>query len=290
MKAERCAAAELVDDTLPVPKDSLDDLLRHRTRALDIFRQALVLLAEAETEARAAAPFEPYAGMVYKTLDRSLYGLTHSANETTGWLPNMMAAAEKNLDFWAWTSLQRISGLRNLMDQKATEDFKRQLNEHAPAFTIENIKSTYMMLAADAPLIFERGVLAVFRRMSNGWHKTNSSFRVNPRAILTNMIRGRGRFGGFGYYGQREEIQDIDRVFHVLDGKAPPETSNAADVIEAALKRDELMVETVYFSVRMFPVNGNLHLKFKRLDLVDKVNDIIAKHGDGLLPDDRRHA
>ena len=71
--------AELVNDTLPVPKSSLDDLLRSRERALDLFRQALVLLAEAETEARAAAPIEPHAGMVYKTLDRNLYGLTSGA-------------------------------------------------------------------------------------------------------------------------------------------------------------------------------------------------------------------
>lgn len=281
--------AELVIDTLPVPRASMDDLLRSRDRALDLFRQALVLLAEAEEEARAAAPFEPHAGMVYKTLDRNLYGLTSGA-ASRDWLQELMDGARKNLDYWAWTSLQRLSGLRNLMDEKATKDFREQLEKQAPVFSIENITATYMQLSIDAPLIFERSVLNTFRRFKNTHHKTNSSFRVNERAIFTNMIKGTGVYGGFGYYGQREEIQDLERVFYVLDQKKPPESSNGADIIVAALQRNELTADTPYFSVRMFPGNGNIHLKFKRLDLVDKVNAIIAKHANGGLPDDTKRS
>lgn len=279
-------SAELVEDNLPVPRDTLEEILRHRERALDFFRQGMVLLQQAEHEAIAAAPMEPYAGMVYKTIDRNLYGLGGASHE---WLPNLMEAAAKNLDYWAWTSLQRLSGLRSLMDEKAAKEFKHQLEQKPPPFTIENITATYMGLAADSVNIFERGLINVFRWASSSWHSTNSSFRINPRCILTRMIRGRGQHGGFGYNGEREKVQDLERVFFVLDGKRQPEGGNAADIFEAALRRNETVSDSPYFSARMFPVNGNMHLKFKRLDLVDRANAIIVKHLGAMLPDDRRH-
>jgi hypothetical protein len=280
--------AELVEDNLPVPRDSLEQLLRHRARALDLFRQAMILLQEAESAALAAAPMEPYAGMVYKTIDRALYGI--STNDTDGkWLSDLMARAAQNLDYWAWTSLQRLSGLRSLMDDKAAKEFKKQLEEKAPPFTADNIKATYMGLAADSVNIFERGLINVFKKTTSSWHVTNSSFRINPRCILTRMCRGKGPYSGLNYNGAREELQDLERVFFVLDGKKPPEGGNAADIFEAALKRSETTADSEYFSCRMFPVNGNMHLKFKRLDLVERANAIIVKHLGGLVPDDRRH-
>lgn len=287
-QTEKDMNAELVEDNLPVPRDSLEQLLRHRERALEHFRQALILLQQAEREAIAAAPCEPYAGMVYKTIDRHLYGL--STEDTNGkWLSDLMASAAKNLDYWAWTSLQRLSGLRSLMDEKVAKEFKKQLEERPPPFTADNIKATYMGLAADSQNIFERGLINVFKSASSSWHVTNSSFRINPRCILTRMCRGKGRFGGLNYNGAREQLQDLERVFFVLDGKRPPEGGNAADIFEAALKESQTVADSEYFSVRMFPVNGNMHLKFKRLDLVEKANAIIVKHLGGLVPDDRRH-
>lgn len=41
--------------------------------------------------------------------------------------------------------------------------------------------------------------------------------------------------------------------------------------------------ETAYLSIRTFK-NGNGHVTFKRPDLVEKMNKIIAKHYPGALP------
>jgi hypothetical protein len=96
---------------------------------------------------------------------------------------------------------------------------------------------------------------------------------------------------GWSTYGNgREKLSDLDRVFHVLDGKKPPEDSNAADVISRAYGQKQHVVDTPYFSARLFPGNKNIHLTFKRLDLVDRANDIIAKHAGRALPDDRKAA
>ena len=41
--------------------------------------------------------------------------------------------------------------------------------------------------------------------------------------------------------------------------------------------------ETEYLSIKCFK-NTNAHITFKRLDLVEKMNKIIAKHYPGALP------
>jgi hypothetical protein len=164
------------------------------------------------------------------------------------------------------------------------------MRKEVPAFTFENIESTFMQLAADAPKIFERSVITVFENLNPREYKTNSAFKVGPRVVLDHaMATDYG--SGWSHYGNRRAlVGDLDRVMHVLDGKKPPEAGNAADVIGFAHKADAGgTFETEYFEGRTFK-NGNLHMKFRRPDLVDKVNAIIARHYGVTLADDRKVA
>lgn len=287
------SAAEVILDALPVRKDSLEELIGHRNRALELARQGVLLLAEAEKAAKRAAPMENHAGFVREMFDRCGYAITHIEGEHPGSkhdaLAEAMAVARKRVDMFAWQSLQRLSGLRNLMDSQATQEFAKQLSEKPPEFTVDNIKATYFSLAEQSADIFERGLVNVFHGLNSRRYKTNSAFRIGKRAVLSGVL---GSFGsGWNYYAHgRETIADLDRCFHVLDGKRPPEASNAADVIEFGYKQKQAVVDTPYFSARLFRGNKNIHLTFKRLDLVDRANDIIAKHSNGGLPDDRKVA
>jgi hypothetical protein len=175
------------------------------------------------------------------------------------------------------------------MDAKATKEFSEQVSKEPPQFTVENITATYMALATDAPAIFERGLVNVFRGLNVREYKTNSAFRIGKRVVLTSVL---GTFHrGWNHWNDgRERIADLDRVFHVLDGKAPPDTANAADTIEHAYNQELTTVDTPYFSARLFPGNKNIHLTFTRLDLVNKANDIIARQFGATLPDERRAA
>ena len=175
------------------------------------------------------------------------------------------------------------------MDNKATQEFNKQLRDEPPPFTAENITATYMGLAAQSADIFERGLINVFHELNCRKYKTNSAFRIGKRVVLTHVLGSWG--SGWSTYGNgREKLSDLDRVFHVLDGQKPPEDTNAADVIERGYRMKETVVDTPYFSARLFAGNKNIHLTFKRLDLVDRANDIIAKHANGALPDDRKVA
>ena len=67
---------------------------------------------------------------------------------------------------------------------------------------------------------------------------------------------------------------DVDRVFKTLDGKKYVERSLSCAMNTAF--QDGGYYEDEYFAAKAYK-NGNLHLRFKRADLVEKVNLIIAK-------------
>lgn len=70
-------------------------------------------------------------------------------------------------------------------------------------------------------------------------------------------------------YGSEATINDIDRVFKVLDGqKHQPRALELA--LNAAMK-DGNLYEDECFKVRGFK-NGNGHIEFKRADLLEKAH------------------
>lgn len=82
---------------------------------------------------------------------------------------------------------------------------------------------------------------------------------------------------GFG----EDRLNDIDRVFKVLDGKKHNARELSVAMNDAFKKKQPY--EDDYYMARAFK-NGNLHLTLKRGDLVEKINTIIAKHyGEGKL-------
>jgi hypothetical protein len=70
------------------------------------------------------------------------------------------------------------------------------------------------------------------------------------------------------------------RVFSLFDGKPEPDHRNGIyhHLSSAAMKRPvQRYVDLDYFDVRWFK-NGNGHLMFKRPELVERMNKILAKH------------
>lgn len=117
----------------------------------------------------------------------------------------------------------------------------------------------------------------------NKEYKTNSPYEIGKRVILPYMIRpgyGKSRFQVA--YQKDQKIRAIDRVFHMLDGKGIPDGYNTPlfDAINTSLDGKG---ETDYFKFSAHQ-NGNLHLEFKRADLVNSLNAIA---GGARLRDDK---
>jgi hypothetical protein len=277
-----------------VPRNSVVQLVAHRDRALELVRQAFGLLVEAEQAARAAAPHDEHAGFLTDVGRDGFYGLhwlacgeDPSNGRHADRVGELVALVQKHTDEHAWGSLVKLSGLRNLMDATAHEKMRKELSDKPPPFTVENIIGTFEDLEGRAPEIFNRSVVEVFERLDHKRYKTNSAFKITPRIVLTYVVPG-GRFTH--WHQKRELVGDLDRIFHVLDGKKPPAAGNFADLMAAKLEAREDVAESEYFHARMFRGNGNVHFKFKRLDLVNKANDVIAAHYGATLADGRRVA
>lgn len=206
------------------------------------------------------------------------------------WLMEKPATAMKvitrNLDRGIWRDLMKRSGMLSIMDAQAREQWYNSLEkEDIPAVSEENILSTFKQLHQSKDDVFERGVINVFKSLS--WDfKTNSPCQFGKKIIVTGLVKcdrwGFGLSGGW----LRDRLADLERMLMILDGKPIPD--NRADVTRRLgdhihENRHSNSYEDEIFKIKYFQ-KGTAHITFKRPELVDKLNDIIARHYPGALP------
>ncbi|MBH2717023.1 DUF4942 domain-containing protein [Serratia bockelmannii] len=197
-----------------------------------------------------------------------------------------MKAITRNIDCDIWRDLMLKSGMISLMDAQARDDWHKNLEEgELPEISEENILATFEQLHYRKGEVFERGVINVFKGLS--WdYKTNSPCSFGKKIIINNLVT-HNRWGFSLNWGwRRDQLTDLERMLFLLDGK--PILDNRGDICTRLMAhiRDNPakdVYEDEFFSIRYFQ-KGTAHLIFKRLELVEKMNDIIAKHYPGMLP------
>lgn len=284
-----------------VPSVSVANMVNQRAAVVDRMRQAFALIQEAADIAEAA-----HVGMPRVTLSND-YGRHASGvhvaaarlkTDSRGRVWNQDASPQDDLervlrlgiDCSAWQYLMHESGLRSFMDSKARETWDKSIAEgDVPEFTEANVRSTFTMLHDARGEMFERGVIACFKGLA--WcYKTNLPQKFGKRIVLRfarHQILG-GRFGsttlGSPSLDRCNVLDDLSRVFHVLDGKPEPDIRRGwYGRLSDCRTTTDPDAEDDYMRIRSFK-NGNGHATFKRPELVDRMNLIIAKHYPGALP------
>ncbi|EBG4357977.1 DUF4942 domain-containing protein [Salmonella enterica subsp. enterica] len=197
-----------------------------------------------------------------------------------------MKAITRNLDRDIWRDLMKRSGMLSIIDAQAREQWYNSLEkDDIPAIREENILSTFKQLHQSKGEVFERGIINVFKSLS--WdYKSNSPCRFGRKIIVNGLVK-HDRWGfGLLYGKRRDQLADLDRMLNLLDGKPVPEhrhdlSIRLADHINK--QHESAVYEDEYLSIRYFQ-KGSGHITFKRPDLVEKMNDIIARHYPGALP------
>ena len=106
-------------------------------------------------------------------------------------------------------------------------------------------------------------------------HKRNKLDRIGKRIIRGWMIES-----GYGStwrptYQHSAHVQALDQIFHLLDGKGIVK-EHRGPLVSAILTCDAAGIgETEYFKFRCCK-NGNLHIEFRRDDLLAEFNKIAA--------------
>lgn len=257
-----------LDQAISIPK-SLHQYAADRDRIIEIWSSGMRELHRADEMLRSYA----FCG-----LDSNLLPREGGVGLGSGQINTK--AITRDVDRTLWRTAFDKTGLRNIMDQQAMDQFERQVRDDPPAFTMDNIEATFLEFFQQADEIFARGIYNVFRRLDHKY-RTNEKepFVIGDKAILG--YRFQHRFGG-GIeirHSCDQLFGDIDRVFKTLDGK-PFIPRSLESAINAEMKEPPYVYEDDYYQVKGFK-NGNAHFKFKRADLLEKVNKIIAAYCGG---------
>ncbi|MBX4507770.1 restriction endonuclease subunit M [Klebsiella oxytoca] len=196
-----------------------------------------------------------------------------------------MKAMTRNIDRRIWRELMNKSGMLSLMDAQARDEWHKSLEkDDIPAISEDNILSTFQQLHQSKGEVFERGVINVFKGLS--WdYKTNNPCYFGKKIIVNNLVK----YDKWGYslsWGwRRDQLADLERMLFLLDGKTIPDNRHDVTIRLMDFIRDnprQQVFEDDLFAIRLFQ-KGSGHITFKRMDLVEKMNDIIAKHYPGML-------
>ncbi|KMD19792.1 hypothetical protein SL72_03302 [Klebsiella pneumoniae] len=197
-----------------------------------------------------------------------------------------MPVITRNIDRSIWRDLMLKSGMLTLMDAEARSQWAKNLEEgDLPAISEANILSTFQQLHHNKQDVFERGIINVFKGLS--WdYKTNNPCYFGKKIIVNNLVK-HDRWGYSLNWGwRRDQLADLERMLYLLDGKTIPDNRHDVSIRFMDFVRDnphQQIFEDELFTIRYFQ-KGSGHITFKRLDLVEKMNDIVAKHFPGMLP------
>lgn len=189
------------------------------------------------------------------------------------------------LDKLLWRRAFDYTGFMQLMDREAKSTFLADVDRNPPEFNVQNIRSTFLSISQQADTLFARGLVNVFLRLSER-HRSNTKepFKVNRKAVLTCMVEKDWRkptvMVSYRSYAS-EQLNDVDRVFKILDGKkhVPRELEHACNVAFSDVGNGNRYSDDYYLIHGFF--NGNMHITFRRADLLDKANKVIGDYYKG---------
>lgn len=260
-----------------IPSVAIDRIIAMRNEAINHFMLALKEL-EASKELIKRAASGDY-----------LYGFTQVVTDSLNWSEKPERAIRqisRLADHKIWKQLMNDTGMYTFMSKKQRDEWERQLeSDDCPEVTLDNVMATFRHLHENKTDTFEKGVIDVFRALS--WdYKTNNPCRMGKKIIVSSFLDtwriGKPTFSSSG----QSRLDDLARPFWLLDGKnIPDHRESEGSAFDRFYQQNGAgaLCEMEYFSVRAF-LKGTAHITFKRPDLVDKLNDIIARHYPAALP------
>jgi len=204
-----------------------------------------------------------------------------------------------NMNKQAWAQFIKWINIESIMSAKDAQELTNKIynsgnsydiyngkKHDLPEFSYEELQNTIMSAIQNSNEIFKKAIAEVWDMCTPGKHtygqmlKTNKNngAEIGKYVILENMVEGH-------YYHQKDlkhthwrinhkqekMLHQLDKVFHLLDGKQYDPRGNTLVARITTTSTDINVVETKYFTCKLF-FNENLHMVFKRPDLVAKIN------------------
>ncbi|WP_142273104.1 DUF4942 domain-containing protein, partial [Klebsiella quasivariicola] len=116
-------------------------------------------------------------------------------------------------------------------------------------------------------------------------YKTNNPCYFGKKIIVNNLVKYDKWRYSLSWGWRRDQLADLERMLFLLDGKTIPDNRHDVTIRLMDFIRDNPLLQVFgddLFTIRLFQ-KGSGHISFKRMDLVDKMNNIVAKHYPGML-------
>ena len=197
---------------------------------------------------------------------------------------------EKQMKVAAWRSIIDHVGIKKLMSSKRREELdaaldERRANTNADNFpdiseeTIIGVLQGYASSADDLLSESIREEYDYFKPQLRSDYKTNQksvdNAKLERKIIKEYAVQRWSKCWSVSHYVEPHLIA-LDNIFHLLDGKGTVKGYRGPLIDAIGGCGDAGAGSTDYFEFRCFK-NRNLHLTFKRLDLLEKFNAICGR-------------
>lgn len=196
-----------------------------------------------------------------------------------------------------WEHIIARLEIKRLMSVEAWADLQKRLRgDDVPEISHETVHGYASQVRRDLPSMFAASVREVFEwlrpRFPEGKrYKRNSEFEVPEKVALPGMVEAHfnGRYHvayGYGWAGSdsSQRLIALENVFGALDGRGALKSHQSE--LQMEIEKCPLgqgVGETWLVHFRCYR-NRSLHLRFKRLDLLEKFNRIAG--GQRMRPSD----
>lgn len=160
---------------------------------------------------------------------------------------------------------------------KQRDEIHSQMEDekNLPDFTLDNIQSWFESYALNVDKLFEDSIKEIFdwlRPWKRETYKTNNKEIIGEKVIKDWMFENVWEDKMSLVYRNDKYLQALDNVFHLMDGKGVAKyPGNLVTAIKEACSQNNRSCETEYFICKWYK-KGTLHIEFKRMDLLEKVN------------------
>lgn len=233
-------------------------------------QEAFRLIGQAEERLKGAFVFKDGRRSIYFTTNR--YSAAHVSSAHIDTVLELLRR-----DTWRFL-FERLD-IRRTMSIKRYEEWDKKMRDDwkdLPEITVENVNAFVQHQAASLPDLFEEAVVEVFEwlRPWRSEYKTNSLEEIGPKVILNGMIEDQRWSTKWRInYNRQQNLTALENVFSGLDGKGTVNKRYRSVLEDAIEASEDGRGETEYFAFKAYK-KGTLHLRFKRLDLLKKLNQI----------------
>lgn len=257
-----------------IRKDSIEEIVAHRDRAIELMTKAHELMQEANLEWSKAVRNSSGS----KSLS---YECSRDIGSTSEWKGGFVERARKEVDETVWRNLV-MGHLGDLFNSHTAEEFNEQLRKDPPVVSVANVQATMLSLTAEAGNMFEQNCYDLFNRLPSKY-RTNDGFGFGSKIILDHIME----WSGVSYH-MVDNIHDLDSIFHILDGKSKPARyGGLVGAIKEARQGKGYGScsgegESEYFKFKWYK-KGSLHITFKDPEQVEKLNLILSQQHEKAL-------